>query len=251
VRLTSVITFLDESLKTSEFKNDKALNGLQVECSKRIARVATAVDISERSISKAALFGADLLVVHHGLFWNEPVPVTGVTARRVELLFSKGVSLYASHIPLDCHPEIGNNAGLASLAGLAERLTFGSYLGMTIGIYGALTRSISPHSLARKLKKKLGGSPSVFPFGPSSIRRLGIVSGNGASLVHEAAMCGCDALLTGETSHAAFHIAREAGITLICSGHYATETLGVKAVGGLLQRELGLPARFIDLPTGL
>jgi dinuclear metal center YbgI/SA1388 family protein len=251
MRLTSVVRFLDELLDISEFKSDPSLNGLQVECSAKVTGIATAVDISERSIRRAASRGADLLVVHHGLFWNDAVRLTGVMARRVELLFSKGVSLYASHIPLDCHPEIGNNTGLASLAGLTERIPFGSYHGMTIGIRGPLIRPISPRSLASKLRKHLGGSPTVLPFGPSPIRKLGIVSGNGASLLHDAAECGCDALLTGETSHSAFHVAREAGITMICSGHYATETLGVKALGRLLQRELGLPTRFIDIPTGL
>jgi dinuclear metal center YbgI/SA1388 family protein len=251
LRLESVIRFLDESLKTSEFRNDRSLNGLQVECSKRIKRIATAVDVSEGSIRRAALWGADLLVVHHGLFWSEPFPLTGVMACRTELLFSKGISLYASHIPLDCHPDIGNNAGLASLAGLVKRTPFGNYYGMAIGICGPLARPISPQSLSRKLKRKLGGHTAVFPFGPAAVKKLGIVSGNGASLVQDAAGCGCDALLTGETSHSAFHIARESRINLICAGHYATETLGVKALGGLLQRELGLSVRFIDLPTGL
>jgi len=227
------------------------MNGLQVESSAEVKRIATAVDISDRSIMKAAASGADLLIVHHGLFWGDPVPITGVMARRIRFLLSKEVSLYAAHLPLDCHPDIGNNARLAELLGLERRRPFGRYHGMVIGLCGNLHRPMAPAGLARKLKKSLGAESRIFPFGPDRVKKLGVVSGGGASLVGDAVSAGCDTLLTGETSHSAYHVAREARITLICAGHYATETVGVRALGALVTTELGLPARFIDLPTGL
>ena len=251
MKLEKLISFLDERLHIADFTADSSLNGLQVESSSAVKRIATAVDVSDSSIRKAAAARADLLIVHHGLFWGEPVPITGVMARRIELLLSKGVSLYAAHLPLDCHAEIGNNAQLAGLLGLERRRPFGKYHGMIIGLCGDLPRPITPAGIARKLRKSLGADSRIFGFGPERVRRLGIVSGGGASLVGDAAAAGCDTLLTGETSHSAYHTAREARVNLVCAGHYATETVGVKALGALLTTELGLPVKFLDIPTGL
>ena len=251
MKLKRIAAFIDDTLKISDFGADSAMNGLQVESSADVKRIVTAVDVSDRSIRKAASSGADLLIVHHGLFWGNPVPITGVMARRIKLLLSKGVSLYAAHLPLDCHPVIGNNALLAELLGLERCTPFGLYHGMAIGLCGALPHPLAPAGLARKLKKSLGAESKIFPFGPDRVRKLGIVSGGGASLVGDAASAGCDALLTGEPAHSVYHLAREARITLICSGHYSTETLGVKALAGLIRTELGLTAKFIDIPTGL
>jgi dinuclear metal center YbgI/SA1388 family protein len=251
MKLKTICAYLDETLKISDFKADSAMNGLQVESSIDVKRIATAVDVSDRSIRKAAVSGAGLLVVHHGLFWGEPVPVTGVMARRIELLLSRRVSLYAAHLPLDCHPEIGNNAQLAGLLGLEKRQSFGNYHGMIIGLCGTLPRVISPAGIAKKLKTSLGADSKKFRFGPERVKKLGIVSGAGASLVNDAAEAGCDTLLTGETSHSSYHVAREARINLICAGHYATETVGVRALGALVSAELGLAVKFIDIPTGL
>jgi dinuclear metal center YbgI/SA1388 family protein len=234
MKLKKLVTFLDETLNIKNFSADSSMNGLQVESSSDVKQIATAVDVSDRSIRRAASCGTGLLIVHHGLFWGDPVPITGVMARRVELLLSRGVSLYAAHLPLDCHPEIGNNAQLAGLLGLEQRQAFGRYHGMIIGLCGVLPRVMSPAGIARKLKKSLGAESKIFRFGPERIKRLGIVSGGGASLVGDAASAGCDTLLTGETSHSAYHTAREARVNLICAGHYATETVGVRALGAFL-----------------
>ncbi len=251
MKLKKLTTFLDETLDIKNFAADSSMNGLQVEASSDVKRIATAVDVSDRSIRKASASGADMLVVHHGLFWGAPVPITGVMAKRIQLLLSKGVSLYAAHLPLDAHPVIGNNVQLAGLLGLEQRRSFGNYHGMIIGLCGILPRPATPRSITRKLKKSLGAESKVFDFGPDRVRKLGIVSGGGASLVGDAAAAGCDTLLTGETSHSAYHIAREARLNLICSGHYATETVGVRALGAFLTAELGLTVKFIDMPTGL
>lgn len=251
MKLKRVVDFLDETLDIANFGADSAMNGLQVESSSDVKRIATAVDVSDRSIRKAASLEADLMIVHHGLFWGEAMPVTGVMARRIKLLLTKGVSLYTAHLPLDCHREIGNNARLAELLGLGRTAPFGRYHGMVIGLCGSLPRPMTPAAITGKLRKSLGAASKVFPFGPDRVKKLGIVSGGGAFLAHDAAAAGCDALLTGEPAHSIYHLAREARVTLICAGHYATETVGVRALGELIEDKLGLAARFIDVPTGL
>ena len=242
---------MDDTLNIAGFGQDSSLNGLQVEGSKNVTKIALAVDASDRSIRRAARAGADLLTVHHGLFWGEAKPITGVTAARIRLLMENGISLYAAHLPLDCHPEIGNNAALARLLELEKPVPFGIHRGVKIGLRGTLARHISPQHLARKIRNFLQSEVKIFPFGPPRIRKIGIVSGGGAFLAPDAADAGCDALLTGEPSHTSYHIARESKLNLICAGHYATETLGLRSLGTLLRRELGLPVKFIDVPTGL
>jgi dinuclear metal center YbgI/SA1388 family protein len=192
-----------------------------------------------------------MLIVHHGLFWGDQAPITGIMAGRVRTLLSKGVSLYAAHLPLDCHPELGNNAMIAGFLGIPETEKFGSYAGVAIGLCGKLPRPVKIVGLKRKLSARLGAPVQAYAFGPKTIRKIGIVSGGGAALTQAAADAGCDAILTGETSHSSYHVARENGISLIFAGHYATETFGVKALGEHLGNEFGLKTFFIDLPTGL
>ncbi len=251
MRIDTVVRFLDETLQIREFPRDSSLNGLQVEGSKSVTKIALAVDACERSMKRAVRAKADLLVVHHGLFWGEAMPITGITAGRIRLLLENGLSLYAAHLPLDAHPEIGNNAQLAGMLGIENPKPFGTYHGREIGLFGRLPRAVTPRTLAQKIKTMLKAEVKTLRFGPRSIRTLAIVSGGGAFLTQEASRAGCDGLLTGETSHTAYHTARESRINLIHAGHYATETLGLKALGGLLARELGLSTRFIDIPTGL
>ena len=251
MRLDRIVQYLDTTLRTDKFASDSAMNGLQLECSRNITKVATAVDACRESVTRASSCGAELLIVHHGLFWGEPVPLAGVMGKRIGLLFSKGISLYAAHLPLDCHEEIGNNIGLARLFELERPELFGIYRGIKIGLKGTLPKRLTLRALSARITKKLGGSPKIFPFGPSDTKRLGIVSGGGSMLVQQAKEAGCDTLLTGEPAHSVYHTAREAKINLVCAGHYATETLGVKSLGTLLERELGLASRFIDIPTGL
>lgn len=251
MRIEKIVEFLDRTLDTSAFAADSSLNGLQVEGCRETGRVTLAVDACEQSIRRAIRDRSGLLIVHHGLFWGAPEPVTGIMARRLRLLLENGVSLYASHLPLDCHPELGNNARLAEELGIAEKSAFGDYHGIRIGFMGDLPRPMARKSLAAKIRRITASGVNTWPFGPASIRKTGIVSGGGAFLVQAAALEGCQALLTGETSHSSYHAAREHGINLFCAGHYATETFGVKAVGKLLRSELGLQASFADIPTGL
>lgn len=251
MRLATVTRFLDETLQIASFDSDAALNGLQVEGSKTVTSICLAVDACEESIRKTFKAGADLLITHHGLFWGTSQTITGPLATRLRLLLTHGISLYAAHLPLDCHPELGNNIQLAQVFGLREIDTFGEYRGVEIGICGTLPRTMTPLGIAAKLRRNLGSTVKTFPFGKQKIRKLGIVSGRGAALARAASEACCDALLTGETAHEAYHAARESRINLICAGHYATETIGIRALGEHLHRELGMPVRFIDIPTGL
>ncbi len=251
MRLDKVTGFLEETLSLELFSGDPSMNGLQVEASGEVRKVALAVDACRESISRAGRRDADLLIVHHGLFWSGWVPITGIMAVRVKALLDRNVSLYATHLPLDCHPEIGNNARIASVLGIGETERFGKYAGINIGLCGKLPRPLKIEGLRRKLAGILDSPVQTFTFGPAIVRKLGIVSGGGASLTQAAADAGCDALVTGETSHSSYHIARENGISLIFAGHYASETFGVKALGELMKEKLGLETFFIDLPTGL
>ena len=251
MRLAALARWIDETLDIDAFGADSSLNGLQVEGRKTVKRVATAVDACEETITRAARARIDLLIVHHGLFWGPAVPITGFMARRLRRLLSNGISLYAAHLPLDCHPELGNNARLADLLGVEDRDRFGRYKGIDIGVRGALPRPVATASLAARVRRVTGAPVRTFPFGPSRIKRLGIVSGGGSMLLQAAAEAGCDALLTGEPAHSAWHVAREARINLLCGGHYATETLGVRTLGERVAGEFGLPVSFIDVPTGL
>lgn len=251
MRLKTVVGFLDETLDIASFSSDSALNGLQIEGSRTVRSACSAVDACEESIRKTIRSRADLLITHHGLFWGAQQPVTGPLATRIKLLLANGISLYAAHLPLDCHPELGNNVRLARIFELRDTAPFGAYHGILIGIRGNLQRAMTPRAVAAKLRRTLGAPVRTFAFGGPKIRTLGIVSGGGAGMLPAAAAAGCDALLTGEPAHEAYHTARESRITLICAGHYATETVGVQSLGEHLFRELGVPVRFIDIPTGL
>lgn len=245
-----LVAWLDEYLEIREW-SDKSLNGLQVEGADRVTTVATATDAALATFAMAIEAGADLLLVHHGLFWGDPAPVAGPLRTRLVTLLDAGLSLYAAHLPLDAHPVVGNNAVLAELLGLEEREPFGTWGEKAIGVRGRLAGPTDRTGLAGRLEALLGARPEVLPFGPDRIERVGIVSGDAAELVEEAARAGLDAFVTGESSHTAWHAARECRVNLVFAGHYATETVGVRALGERLADEFGIEATFLDAPTGL
>ncbi|MDZ7859421.1 MAG: Nif3-like dinuclear metal center hexameric protein [Candidatus Krumholzibacteriota bacterium] len=249
--LATLKNFLDDELAIDDFTDDASLNGLQVEGSGKVSKITLAVDACDLSIKKAAGNRSNMLIVHHGLFWGGREPITGILKRRIARLLKNGISLYAAHLPLDFHREIGNNAQIASMLKMKDISSFGNYMGKEIGVCGKLPRPVSTRGLSRKINRLLKTQVKSNPFGPSKIEKLAIVSGSGASLASEAAKTGCDALLTGESSHAVYHPSREEGITLLYAGHYATETPGVKALGKLLEKEFNLKTTFVDIPTGL
>jgi dinuclear metal center YbgI/SA1388 family protein len=250
MKLTELVAWLDTYLEVDAFE-DASLNGLQVEGGEDVTKVAVAVDSSLRTFEQAAEVGADLLIVHHGLFWGRPLPITGLHARRVKYLLEHGISLYASHLPLDAHREVGNNWGLARILGMTDLEPFGRWGAQHIGVKGRFPNRVSLRELADQLEKELGESVLVHAGGALEIETLGIISGGAARELVTAAEEGLDAFLTGEPKHEVFYDAFERKINALYAGHYMTETVGVSLLADKLEQEFGLATEFILLPTGL
>lgn len=250
VPLRDLTGWIDAYLDIASFE-DASLNGLQVEGNPQVSKVALGVDASLAAITAAVEGGADLLLVHHGLFWGQVQPATGPLARRLAAALGAGLSLYAAHLPLDAHPEVGNNACLADLLGLVDRLPFGAPRGKPIGVAGRLPARLPIDRLADALQRITGEVCLVHRGGPEEVERLALLSGGGARFVAEAALAGMDTLVTGEPEHAHFHDPFEWGINAVYAGHYDTEVFGVRSLGARLSERFGLPCSFIPGPTGL
>jgi dinuclear metal center YbgI/SA1388 family protein len=230
---------------------DDSLNGLQVASERGEAnRVAFAVDACLEAIRRAVEWKADVLFVHHGLFWGTPLALTGGLFRRVRELLAGDCALYAVHLPLDLHPELGNNAALARRLGLREVEPFGEHKGVKIGFRGEFAE---PRSLGEVQAMLLGArpAPGTLPFGPETVRTVGIVSGGAAKDVLQAIDQGLDLFITGEPSHSVYHYCLEGRINVIFGGHYLTEVGGVSSLADYLAAEHGLATVFLDIPTGL
>jgi dinuclear metal center YbgI/SA1388 family protein len=245
-----VFTFLDGLLgEDSEADYPGAVNGLQVQGPTVVRRVGAAVDASETVINRAIEASVDVLLVHHGLFWDPERRITGRRFRKVAALLEGDMALYSSHLPLDAHPEVGNSAVLMRALGLEPRAGFGHWKGRTLGWQAPcdLPRS----ALADRVGAVVGGPVRVLEGGSDTVRTVAVITGAGAAFLSEAADSGVDALITGEAPHHAYHDARELGVNLILAGHYRTETWGVRAVAARLEAEFGLPWVFLDDPSGL
>ncbi|MBI4542038.1 MAG: Nif3-like dinuclear metal center hexameric protein [Gemmatimonadetes bacterium] len=250
MRLESLVSYLDEYLRIHDVADEpEALNGLQVESGGEVRQLVVAVDACLASIAQAAERGADLLIVHHGLFWGGLEPLVGRHYRRVAALMRHGIALYAAHAPLDRHPEIGNNIVLARQLGMDVRGWFGEYRGAAIGVWGEL--DLPREVLGARLGELLGPLPRLLPGGPERVRRVGVISGGGGPMIRQAFDTGLDTFITGEGPHWTFFEAEELGLNAFFAGHYATETVGVKALGAHLAERFQIPWSFIDHPTGL
>lgn len=251
MRLETLVGYLDDYLRIRDEVADspEALNGLQVANGGEVTRVAAAVDLCAATIHMASQQGADCLLVHHGLFWGGLRPLVGPSYRRVAELCKRNIALYAAHLPLDRHPEVGNNSLLARQLGITVRGEFGSYHGAPIGVWGEWRGSRD--DLACKIAKTLGAPGRLFPFGPERVERVGLVTGAGGSLIPQAAAAGLDTYITGEGQHWTFFDAEELGVNVFYAGHYATETVGVKALAEHVAAKFDLPWVFLDHPTGL
>ena len=251
MRCDKLIDYLDDYLRVGEIE-DESQNGLQVEGPDEIKRVAFAVDACLASFEQAVAEGAQLLVVHHGLFWSEPQRLIGPHFERVKTLIEGRCGLYAVHLPLDAHRQVGNNAEMARLLELRDTRPFGTYHGLDIGVAGVLEPPLDLPALIGRLIDALGTPPvRVLDHGPDEVRTVGCVSGGAASMMDQAAHEGLDAYITGETSHAFFHQAAELGLNVFFAGHYATETLGVKALARHLEDRFALDTVFMRIPTGM
>jgi dinuclear metal center YbgI/SA1388 family protein len=229
-----------------------ALNGLQVANRKdRVEKVGFAVDACLESIRRAGEWGADLLFVHHGLFWGRPLAVTGSHYRRLRALIQADLALYAVHLPLDMHPELGNNVGLARRIGLQQLEPFGEYRGTKIGFKGTLPEAMSIEQVVRACCGSGEQGITVLPFGPEAVTTVGIVSGGAADEAIQAIEEKLDLFITGDADNTIYHHCLEGGINVIFGGHYLTETAGVAQLAEKLQSQTNLQTRFFDIPTGL
>jgi len=245
-----VVVYLDSYLQPRLIPDDpRALNGLQVSNSGRLGLIAAAVDACQATIDAAAARGAGLLVVHHGLFWGGLEAVTGLHGRRLRKLIQSDVALYSAHLPLDCHPEVGNNPVLARSLGIQGLVPFGEYEGYRIGVMGEL--SLRRDHLVSAVARLLETAPRLLATGPEQVSRAAVVTGAGAAYITEAKEAGADTLITGEGPHHSYFDAEELGVNVIYAGHYATETVGVKALAAHLSARFQLPWEFLDHPTGL
>jgi dinuclear metal center YbgI/SA1388 family protein len=252
MKLESLLQYLDAYLGVSAHPDyPQALNGLQVGGPEEVSQIVAAVDASEASILEAVDRGADLMIVHHGLFWGGLRPMTGRLLRRVQPLIAGEVALYASHLPLDSHAEVGNNALLGRALGLTFEGRFDPYQGLDVGWHGRFVAAVDSAELVTRAETAVGGRVRIVPGGPSRVERVGVVTGAGADALEEASRLGLDALVTGECSHHHYFDAMELGVHLVLGGHYATETLGVKALAAHVADRFGLTWDFVDRPTGL
>jgi dinuclear metal center YbgI/SA1388 family protein len=245
-----VIAFLDQLLEPERF-DDFGPNGLQVPGGRDVTTVVTGVSAHVALLEAAAEAGAELVLVHHGLFWRGmPQQITPALHRRLLPLYRADMALAAYHLPLDGHPVHGNNALLAEGLGCAATRPFAAHHGTPIGVAGDLPGDgIGLDELVGRVTALTEREPLVLREGPEQVRRIGIVSGAGADYTAEAAALGLDAFLTGEPAERVAAVAREEGITFIAAGHHATETFGVRRLGDLLAQELQLSHTFIDIPN--
>lgn len=271
VNLQGVTAYLDGYLRIKEVPDDaNALNGLQVENSGAVERIVAAVDASQATIDGVAgeasgpgakasgarrqASGA-MLLVHHGMFWDGHGTVTGRRHRKLRALYDSDTALYSAHIPLDLHPEVGNNALLARKLGIADHDWFGMHKGVLLGVAGPAPAELqSRDALVAAVAKALaipGSEVKLIPGGPARIGRIGVITGGAGSAIGKAREAGCDAYITGEGAAHTYFDAMELGVNVIYAGHYATETLGVQALAEHLSDRFKLPWEFHHHPTGL
>jgi dinuclear metal center YbgI/SA1388 family protein len=256
VPLHEIVRALDSELRTHDITDyGGAHNGLQVANRRGVTRVATAVDASRDTIRAAAHHGADLLIVHHGLFWSGVQPITGVAYDRLRLLFDHDIALYSSHLPLDAHPTLGNNAQLARALGLTTSGEFAQHKGVAIGVRGhdALDTEDLVHRTQRYVATYGGSVRTSLPPDGRRTTHWAMCTGGGANsdTLAEAYARGIDTLIVGEGPHHTAVDAIEHDLCIIYAGHYATETLGVQALGEWLDQSFALPHAFVMQPTGL
>ncbi len=246
-----LVDYLDAELRIHEI-SDYGPQGLQVEAANHdVQRLALAVDSAPPVIEAAAQWGADMLLVHHGLLWRSVERIAGPLGQRVRALMKQDMHLYAAHLALDAHPQWGNNAQLARLLDVTVQQWWCAPTGTPLAVLGDAAPGMDLPSFVARIEAQLSATARVLAHGPRLVSRVAILSGFGADQAGEAQRLGADTLLTGETSHANFYAAADHGINIIYAGHYATETVGVRALGHHLAQQFGLRTQFFDFPTGM
>ena len=255
--LGAVVDYLDGYLRVREIPDEAgAVNGLQVENSGLVGGFIAAVDGSQATIDgviagRGRFEAPPLLLVHHGLFWDGNIPVTGRRYRRLAALVRADIPLFAAHIPLDVHGEVGNNAVLAASLGMTECRAFDIYRGIPLGIQGLAPEGLHRDRLVEMLDTSLRTTSRLIPGGPPMVRRIGVITGGAGSRIGAARDAGLDTYITGEGAHHTYFDAMEFGVNVIYAGHYATEQVGIKALAEHLAARFNLPWEFHHHPTGL
>lgn len=248
--LVEIVEFLDRELRIAEIPDyPGAVNGLQLENGGTVSKVAAAVDASLPVVEKAIAANADMLLVHHGMFWQGARPVTGATYRKLCCAMEKDLAIYSAHLPLDVHPEWGNSACLAKAIGMSAPEPFMDWKSLSLGLKEPL--GISLDELLKRVESAVGGRIHHCPGGSTEVGMVGVVTGGAGSQLEQAVEDGVDTFITGEGPHWSFPLAEELGVNLIYGGHYATETFGVKALAEALAARFGVEWEFLDHPTGL
>jgi dinuclear metal center YbgI/SA1388 family protein len=250
VKRTALVDYLDQLLHIHDIP-DYGPQGLQIEGRDEIARIAVAVDAAHAAIDGALAAGADMLIVHHGIFWGPPKPLVGAFGAKVRRFIEADLNLYAAHLALDAHPDLGNNAELCRLLGLHPAGSYFNYKGVDVGIVAAPIQPVPFARLVERFTDALQPPLRVQAFGPEEVRKVAVCSGDAARSMEEAHALGCDTLVTGELDYTMAHAAEELGMNVIYGGHYVTETLGVQALARHLADQFGLPWAFIDAPVGI
>jgi dinuclear metal center YbgI/SA1388 family protein len=244
-----LISFLDELLDAPSF-DDYGPNGLQVVGRQEVRRVVTGVSAHRELFERAAAADADMVVCHHGLFWDSaPITVDARMKGRLVPLFEADMSLAAYHLPLDAHPEVGNNALICDELRLRRGEAFGEARGRAIGFVGHADEPLAVEALAERCRSVFGRDPLVLAGDGRLVGRVGVVSGGGGSSLGDAIRLGLDAFVTGEPEEPAMADARESGVAFLACGHYATETFGVRRLGDLLAERFGVEHRFVEVPN--
>jgi len=250
MRTIELIAYLNDYLHLEEHE-DRSNNGLQVEGAPSVTKVAFAVDACQSAFDAAREAGVQLLITHHGLFWSEVKLLTGPHFKRIKTLLDANIGLYGVHLPLDSHMEVGNNVELCRLIGLVDIKPWGNYKGHAAGYGGVLPRPITLNNFPAKIDAALGVSSRVLAFGPQVVDRVAVSSGGASFLIPQVVAAGFSTYFSGETSHSHYHDAQDYGLNVIYSGHYATETVGLKALARHLENKFGLQTVWLDLPTGM
>ncbi|MGI8605479.1 MAG: Nif3-like dinuclear metal center hexameric protein [Verrucomicrobiales bacterium] len=252
VALDKIVVSMNAELRVAELPDyPNALNGLQLaSATGTVSKVAAAVDACLPVVRQAAERGADLLLVHHGIFWAGLQRLEGAAFEKMRTAVGANIAIYSAHIPLDVHPRLGNAVVLAKALGMTKTRPFFSWKGINLGLRADV--SLERDVLVTKVRSVIGGGAvHVCPGGPPRVKKVGIVTGGAGGEVAQAAAEGVDTFITGEGPHWSYTLAEELGVNLIYAGHYATETFGVRKLAGWLERKFGLPHIYIDHPTGL
>lgn len=248
VALTTLVEEADRFLNAARI-SDYCPNGLQVEGRPQVQRIVSGVTASQALLDAAVEAGADVVLVHHGYFWkNEDQRVVGIKQRRLKTLLCNDISLLAYHLPLDVHPEVGNNVQLARVLELTVEGPLEPDNPRSVGLVGSLETPLSPVDFMERIRTSLVREPLMVE-GPDLIRRIAWCTGGAQGYIDQAVAAGVDAYLTGEVSEPTVHIARENGMSFFAAGHHATERYGVQALGDYLAKRFAIEHIFIDCPN--